>query len=149
QLGADLPICMAARPLVARGNGEAVTPVDGQPALAMVLVNPRLAVPTPATFRAHASHDNAPMAALPARPAFSSPIDWPEPTHNDLGATAAALAPQITDTLAAFRHHGAAMARMSGCGATCFGLYPSTHAAERAAQAIANAEPSWYVSATG
>ncbi|MEO3386153.1 4-(cytidine 5'-diphospho)-2-C-methyl-D-erythritol kinase [Mesorhizobium sp. CAU 1741] len=148
QLGADLPMCMEARPLIARGIGDAITHVEGLPALAMVLVNPGVAVSTPAIFRALASRDNAPMPALDPRPDFAGLVGWLASTRNDLEDTAASLAPPIADTLQALRHSGAAMARMSGSGATCFGLYASLDEARRAAEVIASSEPSWYVQAT-
>lgn len=147
-LGADLPMCVAARPLIAQGIGEALAPVAGLPALDMVLVNPRVAVATPSVFRALENRANPPLAPLPPRPDFSALVDWLAAARNDLEAPGVAVAPEIRTVLAALRESGAALARMSGSGATCFGLYPSPQDAARAAGAIAAARPAWYVCAT-
>lgn len=147
-LGADLPMCLAAEPLVARGIGEALTPVAGLPQLHMVLANPGVAVATPAVFGALTRRDGAALPALPARPDFAGLAGWLSATRNDLEAAAAALAPDIASCLAALRGSGAALARMSGSGATCFGLFGSRQDAARAAAAIAAARPSWYIAAT-
>lgn len=147
-LGADVPMCLAATPLVARGIGDELEPATGLPPLAMVLVNPGVAVPTPAVFRALANRENPPLPALPARCGFNDFTAWLAPTRNDLQAPAMSVAPVISDVLAALENSGAALARMSGSGATCFGLFGSVGQAERAAASIAAAEPSWYVEAT-
>lgn len=50
-LGADVPICMFSRPAVMSGIGEGLTPVPPLPDVGIVLVNPGVAVSTPAVFR--------------------------------------------------------------------------------------------------
>lgn len=147
-LGADLPMCLAARTLLARGIGEALAPASGLPRLDLVLVNPGVAVATPAVFRALESRSNPPLAALPVRPDFTAILDWLAAARNDLEAPAVAIAPEIRTAIETLRDSGAALARMSGSGATCFGLYASPQDATRAAAAIAAGQPSWYVRAT-
>lgn len=149
QLGADLPMCLAATTLVARGIGEKLEPVSGLPPMAMVLVNPGVPVSTPAVFRRLVRKDNAKLPPLPAELSFGTVSAWlTTGTRNDLEAGATSIAPQIADALASLRSEGADLARMSGSGATCFGLFPSQAAASRAAGNIAAAHPSWYVQAT-
>ncbi len=145
RLGADLPMCLYARTLVARGIGEEIEPVEGMPPLHMVLANPGVAVPTPAIFRALASRENPPLPRLAGVTAL---FDWLAATRNDLEAPAIALAPEIGDVLSALSASGAAPARMSGSGATCFGLFNSPAEAEAAASAIAARYPAWYITAT-
>jgi 4-diphosphocytidyl-2-C-methyl-D-erythritol kinase len=148
ELGADLPMCLHARPLMARGIGEAIEPLHGLPALDMVLVNPGVPVSTPDVFRALASRENPPLPPLPAKTDFDTLADWLAATRNDLEAPAIAVAPIVAGALDALRATGAAIARMSGSGATCFGLYPTTTAAAAAARSIRHAEPGWFVAAT-
>ncbi|WP_375459794.1 4-(cytidine 5'-diphospho)-2-C-methyl-D-erythritol kinase [uncultured Enterovirga sp.] len=70
-------------------------------------------------------------------------------TRNDLEAPALALAPEIGSALARLRAtKGCRLARMSGSGATVFGLYDDCRAAARAAKAVRSAEPGWWVKAT-
>lgn len=148
RLGADVPMCLAARPLLARGAGERIEPVAGLPQLAMVLVNPGVEVSTPQVFSALASRENPPLPPLPRRAGPGALLEWLAASRNDLQAAALSIAPAIAESLAALRASGAALARMSGSGATCFGLYGNRQAAELAAAAIGRGRPGWFVTAT-
>ena len=147
-LGDDLPMCLAARPLIARGIGEAIAPVPFMAPLHMVLVNPRIEIPTPSVFSALTRRDGAPLPPLPDPVDLPALLDWLPETRNDLEPAARSIAPEISQALDALRAHRSAFTRMSGSGATCFGLFASHKAAEEAAHAIAAAHPSWYVEAT-
>src|SRR5690606_38089289 len=147
QLGADIPMCVAARPLIARGTGEELQPVK-LPRLHLVLVNPGEPLATPAVFKALETKDNPP---LPSLPQFETPGDvvaWLNTTRNDLEAPASSLLPSIRTALSELSAEGAELSRMSGSGATCFGVFNSTSEAERAAAVIASRHPSWFVVAT-
>ncbi len=144
-LGADLPMCLTGRPLIARGIGEAITPVLGLPAFPALLVNPGAAVSTPAVFRALCDKTNPPLT-LPER--LAAPDDWIAAiaaTRNDLEPPALSLAPVIGAVRAALADAGAALARMSGSGATCFGLFRDVAARDRAAAHLRAAYPDWYL----
>ncbi len=147
-LGADVPMCLAARPLIARGIGDEITPVDGFPSLGIVLVNPGVAVSTAAVFSSLSSRDNPPLPPLPGHLDFHTLCNWLETTRNDLEAPARALEPAINGTLAALKKAGAHFVRMSGSGATCFGLFESDNLAKRAASEIRKRKPGWFVAAT-
>ncbi|MBX3571535.1 MAG: 4-(cytidine 5'-diphospho)-2-C-methyl-D-erythritol kinase [Mesorhizobium sp.] len=147
-LGADVPMCLAARPLLARGIGDEITPVDGFPSLGIVLVNPGVAVSTAAVFAALSSRDNPPLPPLPSHLDFHTLCNWLETTRNDLEAPARALEPAINGALSALRKAGAHVVRMSGSGATCFGLFESGNLAKRAASEIRKRKPAWFVAAT-
>lgn len=146
-LGADLPACLASRPLRMQGVGEVVTPL-ALPQLHLVLVNPLRAVATPAVFAALGRRDNPPLPPLP--PAFDAPAltRWLAQTRNDLQPAAIRVEPAIALCLAALQDSGALLARMSGSGATCFGLFPDVEAAEAAAGRVTAAQPGWWVRAT-
>lgn len=145
-LGADVPMCLHARPLRAEGIGEALTPL-ALPPVAAVLVNPRLQVSTPAVFRALERRDNTPMPeTLPDMRDTADLIAVLSEMRNDLQAPACAVQPAILDVLARIgAQPGCKLARMSGSGATCFGLFLSETEAAAAAEAIAAAEPGWWV----
>ncbi|TIS55474.1 MAG: 4-(cytidine 5'-diphospho)-2-C-methyl-D-erythritol kinase, partial [Mesorhizobium sp.] len=118
-LGADLPMCLEAKPLVARGIGDELSPLAGFPALALVLVNPGVAVSTPEVFKALARRDNEALP-LPKRLDFHGIRNWLETTRNDLEPAARSIQPAIGEALKALKKADAAFARMSGSGATCF-----------------------------
>jgi 4-diphosphocytidyl-2-C-methyl-D-erythritol kinase len=148
ELGADIPMCLAARPLIARGIGEVLEPVKRFPALPLVLVNPGVAVPTAEVFRALAFRDNPGLPPLPAELDFPSVCGWLAAARNDLQPSAIAIAPAIAATLQALKESGAAFARMSGSGATCFGLFETRDSARGAAEKIGAAHPGWWAVAT-
>jgi 4-diphosphocytidyl-2-C-methyl-D-erythritol kinase len=148
ELGADVPMCLAARPLVARGIGHDVEPIENFPALALVLVNPGVAVSTPDVFRCMVSRENPTLPPLPENPDFGAVISWLGATRNDLQAAATILAPVIRSVLDALQACGASFVRMSGSGATCFGIFDTENAASRAAATIGRQQPSWFVVST-
>ncbi|KGF70992.1 4-diphosphocytidyl-2C-methyl-D-erythritol kinase [Hoeflea sp. BAL378] len=148
KLGADVPMCLFGRPLVARGIGEALEPVDLGFGLDLVIVNPRIGVSTPAVFSALKSRENDPLPALPDLRDRDGFLGWLEATRNDLEPPALGLAPEIGACLAALKSSGARFARMSGSGASCFGVFRDAEAAGEAAQRLRTDRPGWFVAAT-
>ncbi len=147
-LGADVPMCLSGRPLLARGIGEEISPLEDWPELDMVLVNPGAGVSTPDVFRRLASRENPPLPPMPRHADHGAVCDWLAGTRNDLEEPARAIAPDIGQALDALRAAGAGFARMTGSGATCFGLFPGPRAAARAAAAIRSGHPGWFVEPT-
>ncbi|AVO38302.1 4-(cytidine 5'-diphospho)-2-C-methyl-D-erythritol kinase [Pukyongiella litopenaei] len=147
-LGADVPVCLAARTARMRGIGENVEPVSGLPPLPAVLVNPGVSVATPDVFRRLSRRDGSAMDDIPAFADARACADWLRGQRNDLEAPARALAPGIGTVLTALGDSGAALVRMSGSGATCFGLFTDTATARQAAGQIAAANPGWWVRST-
>lgn len=145
-LGADVPVCLAGRPVRMRGVGEVLDPVRLPPVWS-VLANPGVAVSTPAIFRALERRDNPPLPAiLPHWPDAAALAGFLAGQRNDLQPAAEALAPEITGVIRALQATpGCLLARMSGSGATCFGLYPDEGAARAAAAALCAAHPAWWV----
>lgn len=147
-LGADVPMCLAARPLIGRGIGEEITEVSGFPPVGTVIVNPGKAIATAGIFSALRQRDGSALPPLPSRLDFHSLCNWLETTRNDLEAPAREQEPEIDATLKALRKAGAHFARMSGSGATCYGLFESGNLAKRAAAMIRERQPGWFVAAT-
>lgn len=149
-LGADVPVCLAGRPTRMRGLGEILDPLPPLPQLHVLLVNPGRGLSTPQVFQALQRRDNPPMPdPLPACPDAAALIGFLHDCRNDLEAPAIRLMPEIAACLAAIRDQGAQLSRMSGSGATCFGLFASAAQAEAARTRIAGANPGWWVAASG
>lgn len=146
RLGADVPVCLASCPARMEGVGEIVTPLPPLPPLHLVLVNPGTAVATPAVFATLGRKDNPPLPQLPRFAGAPDLIAWLGQTRNDLEAPAIALAPQVREVLDALRAQGAGFARMSGSGATCFGIFATAGAAAGAAAALGR--PGWWTVAS-
>lgn len=146
-LGADVPVCLAApAPQRLEGIGERLSPIPPLPACAIVLVNPMEEVPTRAVFAAMARRDNPPLTPPPAGADFAAFADWLSQQRNDMAEAAQAIAPGIARALTRLQAApGVAVARMSGSGATCFGLCRDLATAKRVAAAIQIAEQGWWV----
>jgi 4-diphosphocytidyl-2-C-methyl-D-erythritol kinase len=145
-LGADVPVCLLSAAARMRGIGEKLDFIGPLPAIHIVLVNPRVAVPTPAVFKALTARQNPPMPdTLPAWDDARALAKWLKTQRNDLEPPALAIAPVIGDVLARLAAQpGALIARMSGSGATCFALFETEHAASAAVDAIGAAQPDWW-----
>lgn len=144
-LGADVPMCLAAKPLVAKGIGEDITPLADLPSLPLVLVNPLVAVSTPVVFRTLANKTNPPLV-LPLD--LKTMDDWLSAMatmRNDLQPPAQQLQPVISDVCQALTEAGAILVRMSGSGATCFGIFDDGERAAATARTLSAAQPGWYV----
>ncbi|WEX08119.1 4-(cytidine 5'-diphospho)-2-C-methyl-D-erythritol kinase [Chelativorans sp. AA-79] len=148
RLGADIPMCLAARPLIARGIGETLEPVPSLPPLSILLVNPGLPLATPVVFAALMERENPPLRALPPDAGLAELVDWLRRARNDLEPPALSLMPEIGGVLGQMRTEGALIARMSGSGATCYGIFKTPGEARRAGIAIAGRHPRWLVQAT-
>jgi 4-diphosphocytidyl-2-C-methyl-D-erythritol kinase len=146
--GADVPVCLDPRPRLMRGIGDILSDPLDLPKLPAVLVNPGVAVPTRDVF-----------AALNPGPGVQSADSGPPKTavlldeisngRNDLEEPAIGLQPVIAKVLAVLRKlDGCRLSRMSGSGATCFGLFDSTHSAQAAARTLHVGYPDWWVRAT-
>lgn len=146
-LGADVPVCLGApQPARMSGIGGQLTGVPTLPSAALVLVNPRVAVPTAAVFKGLVSRDNPPMAPMPTGWDFDGFAGWLTHQRNDLQPGAEGLAPEVGMALAKLRQlPGVAAAVMSGSGATCVGLVRDMGAARTAARAMQVAQMSWWV----
>jgi len=148
RLGSDVPVCISRQPQWMEGRGEIVTPLPALPQLPIVLVNPGIGVPTGKVFGALQERRGV---DLPLPPAFASAAElvaYLNQTSNDLEAPARAIAPAINTVLETIAGEGALLARMSGSGATCFGLFDSDDAAKQAATAMRAQNPGWWVEAS-
>ncbi|MEM9635494.1 MAG: 4-(cytidine 5'-diphospho)-2-C-methyl-D-erythritol kinase [Pseudomonadota bacterium] len=123
-LGADVPVCLFPEPQIMRGIGDELRSGPQLPVCGIVLVNPKVGVSTSDVFRNMARRDNPPMPELPQR--FNSMGQLTEclsECRNDMQEPAVSLCPEIGNVLSALQADSRiAFARMSGSGATCFGL---------------------------
>ena len=147
-LGADVPMCLAGHTAFASGIGEHLSPAPALPDCGAVLVNLGKALSTPEVFAARTG-DFSEAARFTNTPADAAALSHIlAARRNDLAEAASALAPVIGDVLAALEAGGAYLARMSGSGATCFGLFDDLGAAHAAAHALQTEHPDWWVAAT-
>lgn len=140
-LGADVPVCFHGKPCRMQGIGETITPVQSLPWNAIVLVNPLQACSTAEVFR---------HLGLAKGDQHGTALDLqrPEMWRNDLVPPALKTLPLILDVLTALKFENLLdPIRMSGSGATCFGLAATMEDAQKAAAVLAGNHPEWWVRA--
>lgn len=144
-IGADLPVCLRRRPTRMAGIGESLEEAPPLPNVWMLLANPGVALPTSAVFEARTAGFSRP------RPLTEAPADPPALAEalrrrgNDLTAPALSLAPVIGEVLEAVAAQpGCLLSRMSGSGATCFGLFAGEEPARTAERNLIRARPNWW-----
>ncbi len=152
-LGADIPVCLCApRATLMRGIGDILAPASYQPQGWLVLVNPRVVVPTGPVFQLHDSlYDFSPLGLEDmgdVKDAGDFEV-WLKGQRNDLTKVARenSIAPVIGDVLDALRPH-AVDTDMSGSGSTCWALFWGEAVANACADQIKAAHPDWWVQAT-
>lgn len=151
-LGADVPVCLEARPLWVTGIGESLAEIaDGLPPLSAVLVNPMVAVPADKTarvFRALAAQPVRADYAAPAAPRFedrAALLAFMRARGNALAGAAETVVPETAAVHAALAAlPDVEYVAVSGAGPTCFGIFPSREAAEAARGRLAAAHPDWW-----
>lgn len=142
-LGADVPVCLRSRPTFVSGIGEVLEDAPPLPRLALVIAHTRVGLPTrdvftalrPSEWRGADAFLREPHAGV--WPDARSLVEYLKTTRNDLESPAVRLQPQIAALLRDLREaHGCLLARMSGSGAACFGIFEDDVAAAAAATAL-------------
>lgn len=145
RLGADVPACVAGHPLRMQGVGEGLATLPPLPEAHLVLINPGVAISTPAAFGVLGNKKNLPLPDMPAFADAAGFAGWLLQQRNDLEPGALVYAPVIARVQAALgAQDGCLLARMSGSGATCFGLFARKTQAETAAATL-KSTPGWWV----
>jgi 4-diphosphocytidyl-2-C-methyl-D-erythritol kinase len=155
RLGSDVTVCLASRPSLMIGRGEAVEPVLGFPACGVLLANPGIPLSAAAVYAELRSDDlRAPLllggaGAPDFHGDFERLVAHALPRLNGLEAPAARLVPEIREVLAALLAlDGPRLARLSGSGPTCFALFASEAEAASASARLAAEFPHWWVAAS-
>ncbi len=145
-LGADVPVCLASTPARMQGIGDILDVVPTMPEIPIVLINPNKACPTKEIFRDFDSDFKTPYPLPDTLHDFDGLITFLAQRHNDLEPPAKAYVPEIQTVLSALNtEEGCALARLSGSGASCFGLFKDEAHAKSTASTIAEDYPEWWV----
>lgn len=153
--GSDVPVCLAAKARWMRGIGEVLSAPLALPPLAALLVNPGVPTPTAAVFKAlglapgaSAREIGEGAAALEAAREGEALLAALAATANDLEAAALVVTPAVGEALASLRDlPGCRLARMSGSGATVFGLFTDEAARNAGAENLRQTRPDWWIAA--
>lgn len=148
RLGADVPPCVINKPLFAEGIGDEITEIQEFPKLHILLVNPLIAVSTAEIFKMGFDRKSESRNLNSEKMSFKTTqnlIDFLENTKNDLEENATKLCPEIADIINNISaQSGCLLARMSGSGATCFGIFETKDRALMAQENILNKNPNYW-----
>ncbi len=147
KIGADVPACVLSVASRVGGVGEIVRPIDISAIdLWIVLVNPRIIVSTSSIFEDVIKKHNEPLESFDRFYSSNQFIEYLRRQRNDLQATAAKKWPEINNVIQTIeKTKGVLLARMSGSGSTCFGLYRSQEVAKKAVKFINKENSSWWI----
>lgn len=149
KLGADVPVCRYGKPAKVGGIGETIVPAGVWPSTWLVLVNPRVPLSTADVFKAYDGHFRTPTQDSFSGGLFPDFIEFLSRQGNDLTDAACAAAPIVLEVLRDLTDlPDCALARMSGSGPTCFGLFETQDEAERTARLLTQNRQKWWVCAT-
>lgn len=151
ETGADIPVCLAASARMMTGIGDTLGPRLALPPLPALIVNPGVPLETKTVFKRmdlppgwHSTASAHPVIADGATP--DEVFSLLRRGRNDMEDAACVLAPVVSDVLAVLGSApGCRLARMSGSGATCFGLFRDCRTAGHAKKAINRVHPGWWV----
>jgi 4-diphosphocytidyl-2-C-methyl-D-erythritol kinase len=146
KIGADVPACLYRKPVWAENIGEKMTRLNDMPDIHFVLVNPLVPVSTPQVFDNLEPRYSKPLMFSGRRKSSSEWIADLKVYRNDLTDSALQIAPVIKDVLFALeKTAGCLLHRVSGSGATCFGIYNSAEAAHLACLMLKTRYPLWWI----
>lgn len=153
KIGADVPICLARQTLSSHhawwmsGIGEQISKPISLPPFSMALINPNIPVETRHIFKQlDLDKIPAPTPPLMGVASFEGLVAYLKNTRNDLEPIAIELCPQIKNVLSALQSSPhCALARMSGSGATCFGIFESDQKAREATLTLQKIHPNWWI----
>lgn len=145
-LGADVPVCLFGKTARIQGIGERIALIPQLPEnLGLLLVNPRVGLATRLVFARLSCKENAPMPeVIPRFSGAADLADWLKRQRNDLQPPAIQEMPVIGDILGAIAATKPLLTRMSGSGATCFGLYATEDEAKTAGAKLMADHPEWW-----
>ena len=149
-LGSDVPACLLSKTAQISGFGEILKPVPEFPKnLHLVLVNPGIKLLTKSVYEGF----RGPFKGTKSISLFpTNPTNLPaflQQCSNDLSESAKELCPDIIEVLDALEScTGCYLARISGSGPSCFGIFPNAKVANLAALQIARRKTDWWVKAT-
>jgi 4-diphosphocytidyl-2-C-methyl-D-erythritol kinase len=150
--GADVPVCLTSKTCFMSGIGDVLSAPVTLPRLFAVLVTPPIHISTPQVFQ-HFKDRECAFSSYTASPTYFTAvvelIEYLQHTHNDLTPSAVAIAPIIETVLTAIRQTpDCQIARMSGSGGTCFGLYETCSKAANATKILKRHFPAAWIKST-
>lgn len=144
ELGADVPMCLVGKPLVAKGIGEEITRVENMPSFDIVAVNPNVELESKKVFDELEKTDNEALPELPKTEDKNEWVQYLKKCRNDMQRCATNIVPEINECVKILEQTNAEIIRMTGAGATVFALYSSAQEAQNAQTMIQQQKPKYW-----
>lgn len=145
-LGADVPVCLRGRPTEMSGIGEVLRDAPPMPAAWLLLANPGIPLSTPQIFKARSGDFSRPQPLDDAPRDAATLAEALTVRRNDLTPAAISLNPEVGRVLASLAVlPGCLLSRMSGSGATCWGLFTTEYECRSAARQLRAENPNWWI----
>ena len=146
KLGADVPACLNCQPCVIEGFGEELLPAPSMQETPILIVNPLLPCPTADIFKRNTTPFKEKITLPDSFATIFELLAFLRTTSNDLHTAAVYLLPEISNVISALETQSECLiARMSGSGASCFGLFETIEEAQKAAKVVSEENPDWWV----
>lgn len=145
-LGADVPVCLHCEPARVRGIGDIIEPAPAMPEIPIVLINPGKPCPTGNVFRLYDKKFRNEVTLPKSFDSLTALVGFLYEQGNELEDSAKETVPEIANVLHALSvQSGCMLARLTGAGATCFGLFETQETAQAATRTIREENPDWWV----
>lgn len=146
KIGADVPVCFNCRPTIMRGIGDVLLPAPYMPEIPILIINPLVSCATQDVFLHHNGVLKKNISLPNNFECVFELIKTLNIVENDLFEPALKLIPEIENVINALNmQEHCLFSRMSGSGASCFGLFETIEHAENAADKIRNDNPDWWI----
>jgi len=157
RFGADVPVCLRSKPAFMSGIGDLVHPLEEFPSMGILLVNPGVNISTSSIFQgldcsqieADFKRKGMPLVPSEGFDCVSGVVNMLREHPNDLLGPCLKEAPIVGHVLEVIDDvPECQIARLSGSGATCFGLFQSFEEARVGAQILKEQHKDWWVCAS-
>ncbi len=149
-LGDDVPVCFAKHTARLTGLGVDFKPAPTIPKMPVALVHPGIACLTGHIFQTlnlqPGDHLTDPIPIPTSFPTQDALLTFLNTTDNTLYPAARKLVPAIENVILSLNAQtGCQLARMSGSGSCCFGIFKTAKDAHNAAVTLRKQNPDWWV----
>ncbi|MGB4057286.1 MAG: 4-(cytidine 5'-diphospho)-2-C-methyl-D-erythritol kinase [Alphaproteobacteria bacterium] len=146
RLGADVPACFSCRPSRLRGIGDILDPTPPMGEVPIILINPGKPCMTADVFSRFTGGFREPVALPKNLETLNDLLGFLDKQNNDLLKPALDTVPEIKNVLQSLSaSKSCLLSRMTGSGASCFGLFKTQEEAKETAKKIQNDKPGWWI----
>lgn len=146
-IGSDVPFCYYGKPSLVGGIGDEIMPVEYLESLKVLLVNPLVGISTKSIFNKIKSFNTNPTKFPFGKINKKKLINILNKSNNDLQNVVIKNSPEVNEIIHFFKNETQSIFyRMTGSGATCFGIFDTYSHVREAEQKFKEKNNDWWVS---